>query len=190
VNLKYGSSRTELLNLIRAHPLIQDYSTEIASRDHYIKPLGVPKSALVAVLALGNDARKLDDQVHSFLHGFTTGEGLFQGDPRLTLRRWLAKQRSDTGIGGSRIAEPFFAAATRAWSAFVMNRDLAMMRLPMFFNRETLPLEGFDPKRFGDVPDLSRYSFAALGPEAEERIAKDAKTRVEQARASAAKASE
>jgi hypothetical protein len=165
VNLKYGSSRTELLNLIRAHPLIEEYTATIANRDYYTKPMGVPKSALAAMLALANDAKKLDDQVTSFLNGFITGEGLFGGDPRLTLRRWLARQRADVGHGGTRIAEPFFAAATKAWNAWVMNKQAKEIRLPMFFNRETLQLEGFNPKQFGDVPDLSRYSFAALGPE-------------------------
>lgn len=185
VNLKYGSSRTELLNLIRAHPLIEEYTTMICNRDGYTKPMGVPRSGLAAVLALANQERKLDDQVHAFVEAFVTGEGLFQGDPRLTLRRWLARMRAETGAGGSRIAEPFFAATCKAWTAFVMNSDLPTVRLPMFFNRETLEIKGFDQKAWGDVPDLSRYSFAALGPEAEGKIAADARARVEQARASA-----
>jgi hypothetical protein len=165
VNLKYGATRTELLNLIRAHPMIEEYTTTITNRDGYAKPMGVPRSALASILALANDARKLDDQVAAFLEGFLTGEGLFAGDPRLTLRRWLARQRAETGYGGTRISEPFFAATSKAWSAYVMNRQLKEIRLPSFFNRETLPIEGFKSKQFGDVPDMARYSFAALGPE-------------------------
>jgi hypothetical protein len=165
VNLKYGSSRTELLNLIRAHRMIEEYTAYIANRDYLVKSMGLPKSALAALLVLANDARKLDDQANSFLDGVITGEGLFHGDPRLTLRRWLVRQRADVGHGGTRIAEPFFAAASKAWNAWVMNRSLKDIRLPFFFNRETLPLEGFDVKQFGDVPDLSRTSFAALGSE-------------------------
>lgn len=164
-NLKYGSTRTELLELIRKHPLIEDYATLIANRDHLIKPLGLPRAALAAVLTLANEGRKLDTQVTEFVEGLITGEGLFSGDPRLTLRRWLARQRQETGVGGTRIAEPFFAATVKAWSAFVVDTDLPLIRLPMFFNRATLDIEGFDPKLWGDVPDLSRYSFAALGAE-------------------------
>ena len=165
VNLKYGSSRTELLNLIRAHPLISEYTAQIVHRDAYTKPLGVPRSALAALLALANQERKLDNQVTGFLAGFITGEGLFGGDPRLTLRRWLSRQRADVGAGGSRIAEPFFAATAKAWDAFVMNRPMKEIRLPMFFNRGTIGIKGFDLAQWGDVPDLSRFSFAALGPE-------------------------
>lgn len=165
VNLKYGSSRTELLELIRQHPLIEEYATLIANRDHLIKPLGLPRAALGAVLVLANESRARDTQVHEFVEGLITGEGLFSGDPRLTLRRWLARQRQETGVGGTRIAEPFFAATVKAWSAFVIDHDLPLIRLPMFFNRLTLDIEGFDPKLWGDVPDLSRASFAALGSE-------------------------
>ena len=165
VNLKYGSTRTELLELIRKHPLIEEYATQIANRDHLIKPLGLPRAALAAVLVLGNEGRTLDIQVKEFVDGLVTGEGLFSGDPRLTLRRWLARMRQETGVGGTRIAEPFFAATVKAWSAFVIDTDLPMIRLPTFFNRNTLDIEGFDPKLWGDVPDLSRFSYAALGAE-------------------------
>jgi hypothetical protein len=164
-NLKYGSSRTELLGLIRLHPLVEDYTALIISRDHLTKPLGVPRSALAAVLALANDDHQRDATVVEFVDGFVTGEGLFHGDPRLTLRRWLARQRQETGVGGSRIAEPFFAAVARAWTAYAGQHELPLIRLPMFMNRETVPIEGFDQKRWGDVPDLSRNSFAALGAE-------------------------
>jgi hypothetical protein len=165
VNLKYGSSRTELLNLIRTHPLIGEYTAQIVNRDAYTKPLGVPRSALAALLALANQERKLNDQVTGFLAGFITGEGLFGGDPRLTLRRWLSRQRADVGAGGGRIAEPFFAAAASAWGSFVLNEPMKNIRLPMYFNRGTVAISGFDQAQWGDVPDLSRFSFASLGPE-------------------------
>ena len=100
-----------------------------------------------------------------FLEGFVTGEGLFAGDPRLTLRRWLAKIRAEVGVGGTRVAEPFFAAAVKAWGAFANDNDLTRITLPSFFNRETLPIEGFDRNQWSDVPDLSRFTFAGLGPE-------------------------
>jgi hypothetical protein len=164
-SLKYGTSRTELLNLIRAHPYIEDRTSFIANRDALVKPMGVPKSALAAVLTLVNECRKYDAEVDDFAQGFISGEGLFQGDPRLTLRRWLARERNEAGAGGTRIAEPFFAAATRAWTAFAQDRDLMTLRIPMFFNIETMPLEGFDRTLWSDVPDLSRSTFARLGPE-------------------------
>lgn len=186
VNLKYSASRTELLGLIRFHPLIEAYTTLICNRDAYTKPMGVPRSALASILALANDDRTRDQQVTEFLDGFISGEGLFQGDPRLTLRRWLARMRQETGVGGVRIAEPFFAATTKAWSAFVDDHDLTTLRLPMLFNRATLDIAGFDPKQWGEVPDLSRYSFAALGSDPDARIGADAKARVDAAHASAA----
>jgi hypothetical protein len=162
-SLKYGTSRAELLALIRDHPYISEVVDMVIRRDALTKPMGVPRSALIATLVLANEGRKYDDQVRSFLEGFVTGEGLFGGDPRLTLRRWLTRMRQETGNLGARVAEPFFAATVRAWSAFLMNRDLTTIRLPMFFNRETLPLEGFDLALWGDVPDLSASSFSALG---------------------------
>jgi hypothetical protein len=165
VNLKFSATRSELLDLIRRHPVIETYASMIASRDHLIKGMGVPKTSLAAVLAVANDAGNRDQDVKEFIDGFITGEGLFKGDPRLTLRRWLAKMRSEVGVGGGRVAEPFFAATVKAWSAFANDNDLTNIRLPQFFNRETLPIEGFDRKRWGDVPDLGRFSFAALGAE-------------------------
>jgi hypothetical protein len=165
VNLKYSASRTELLNLIRQHTVIEEYAHVVANRDYFIKQLGVPRAAFAAVLSLANEDRSRNEDIHDFIEGFITGEGLFQGDPRLTLRRWVTRQRQETGVGGSRIAEPFVAAAAKAWSAFANDTDLPNIRLPMFFNRETVEIFGFDPKRWGDVPDLSARSFAALGRE-------------------------
>lgn len=165
VNLKFAPTRSELLDLIHRHPLVEEYATLMANRDNLIKPLGLPKSAFAAVLALANDAHDHDQDVTEFIDGTITGEGLFRGDPRLALRRWLAKERASVGVGGARIGEPFFAAAARAWTAFEGDRDVTQLKIPMFFNIETLPIAGFDRARWGDVPDLSRYSFAALGPE-------------------------
>lgn len=165
VNLKFSATRTELLELIRRHKQIETYAGMIASRDYLIKTMGVPRNSLAAVMALANNDGAREGDVKEFLEGFITGEGLFTGDPRLTLRRWLAKTRTDVGAGGSRVAEPFFAATVKAWGAFANNNDLSMIRLPVFFNRETLPIEGFELTAWGDVPDMSRFSFAALGPE-------------------------
>jgi hypothetical protein len=165
MNLKFSPTRSELLELIRRHPAIETYATLIANRDYLIKGMGVPRNSLAAVLAIANDASNRDQDIKEFVEGFITGEGLFHGDPRLTLRRWLAKTRTEVGVGGSRVAEPFFAATVKAWSAFANDNDLANIRLPMLFNRETLPIEGFDRKRWGDVPDLARFSFASLGAE-------------------------
>ncbi|HLY79784.1 MAG TPA: hypothetical protein VKQ70_10445 [Caulobacteraceae bacterium] len=165
MNLKHSATRMELLDLIRRHPLIDEYATLIANKDYLIKPLGVPRSSFAAILALGNNARDRDATVTEFIDGFITGEGLFSGDPRLTLRRWLARQRQETGFSGGRIAEPFFAALARAWSAFASDHDLPLIRLPMMFNRHTIHIEGFDLEHWGDVPDMSARSFAALGAE-------------------------
>ena len=164
MNLKFSATRSELLELIRRHKQIEDYASQIANQS-LINTMGVPRTAFAAVMALANDTEERDEDVKEFIDGFVTGEGLFQGDPRLTLRRWLAKMRGDVGIGPARVAEPFFAATVKAWGAFANNNDLGNIRLPNFFNRETLPIEGFDRKRWGDVPDMSRFSFAALGPE-------------------------
>lgn len=185
VNLKFSATRSELLELVRRHKMIETYAGSIASRDYLIKSLGVPRNSLAAVMALANENGEREQDVKEFLDGFITGEGLFQGDPRLTLRRWLQKMRNEAGVGGSRVAEPFFAAAVKAWGAFANNNDLGQIRLPMFFNRETLPIEGFDRRFWGDVPDMSKFSFAALGPEVEAQIAAAAKERVQRARASA-----
>lgn len=184
-NLKYSPSRSDLLHLIRLHPYIETCVANVANRDGFTKPMGVPKTALSALLVLANDERKHDDKIDAFLHGFVTGENLAQGDARLTLRRWLARMRQEAGVGGTRIAEPFFAAATKAWSAFVADHELTQIRLPVLFNSATLSIDGFERSRWFEVPDLSRYSFAALGPEFERQLANDAKTRVQQYRASA-----
>ena len=165
MSLRFSPTRSELLELTRRHASIETYAGAIANRDHLIKGMGVPKTSFAAVLAIANEAGDRDQEVKEFIDGFVTGEGLFSGDPRLTLRRWLAKMRADIGVGGARVAEPFFAAAVKAWSAFANDNDLAQIRLPTLFNRETLPIEGFDRKRWGDVPDMARFSFAALGPE-------------------------
>jgi hypothetical protein len=165
MNLKFSATRSELLELIRRHKMIETYASTVANRDYLIKNMGVPRNSLAAVMALANDTGEREQDVKEFLDGFVTGEGLFHGDPRLTLRRWLAKIRQEVGVGGSRVAEPFFAATVKAWGAFANNNDLGMIRLPTFFNRETLPIEGFTRKTWGDVPDMSRFSFAALGPE-------------------------
>ena len=158
-NLKYAPSRSELLTLIREHPLLEQSAARVGNSQF---ARSVPKSALAALLTLATRDGLFEAKAAEFLRGFLDGEGLFRGDARLTLRRWLERERREAGLGGVRISEPFFAAATKAWNSFAKDEKIIEIRLPSFFNIETLPIAGFKRDLWGNVPDLRSTSFARL----------------------------
>jgi hypothetical protein len=162
VSLRYGPSRAEMLLLVHEHAYLENRVSRVCN-DAFSRLIGVPRSALAAVVALANESRELDDEVEEFLAGFLSGEFLAGGDPRLTLRRWLEQMRHEVASSWS-LASPFFAAATKAWNAHLAGESLGKIRLPMFFSGESLPISGFQRRLWASVPDLTRAPPGGVMP--------------------------
>lgn len=142
----YIATKTQLEEFIRKHP----YCVEVA-RAVKVKKTLCPKAPLGTVLFLGNDKRQLDKEAAEFLEGVLYGENLWKGDARHTLREWLAAQRIKTTFRAT--SETYFAAIARAWNAFAAGRELSMIKMIDKPTRISLPIIGFDPLLYGDVPD-------------------------------------
>jgi hypothetical protein len=152
-SVRYPATKATLEAFIRAHPYMQDVARYIGNR-----PMKLPRSPLGAVLFLGNERRSLDGEVADFVDGLITGEGLFKGDARLTLREWFAAQRMKER--GRLTSETMFAAFARAWNAFASGKELAVLKGLDSPTRRTLPVFGFDIANFPEVPDLAERSLA------------------------------
>ena len=143
-------TKAVLEQFIHCHPYLFDVVNLIAPRARKF-----PKSALGSVLFLGNDNGNLSEEVTTFVDGILYGEGMWRGDPRLTLREWVAAQRSrDRGHYGILSSETAFAATARAWNAYAAGKELTSLRMLDKPSRSNLPIFGFDPSRYPDVADL------------------------------------
>lgn len=151
VGLRYTNSiltRADYEQFIQSHPYIATVG-EIVS-DKGTVPFS--KGALGAVLFLGNENRAHDKEVSSFLQGFLSGEGLWKGDPRLTIREWLIARRRGPGTA---LTEELFGAFVRVWNPYATGKTLKIIRLEPKPTRKTLPIVGFSPHLYQDLPDLS-----------------------------------
>lgn len=148
---------TPVLNdFINNHPRIKDVASEVAQE---MRGTRLPKVPLAAVVFLGNESRAYDKEAREFIEGVASGAGLWEGDPRLTLREWVNKNRSSqNAAGGSLRTEMVFAATARAWTAFAAGDALPSIRLLAKPSRATTGIRGFDQALFQDVPDLALTS--------------------------------
>lgn len=153
-----GPGRVALTGFAENHPYIAEVASMLQSRRKGLgsgrQGLRFPSSSLGSVLALGNSQRIYDEEVRFFIDGVTTGIGLQNGDPRLALREWESTERI-RGRGNLHL-EPSFAAAARAWNAWVADRDLKVLRGLNNPNRYNLPIEGFVQSDFPDVVSKPR----------------------------------
>lgn len=147
VVLKHTPSRQTLLSFIDAHPSIRE-SADLIGVNNY----RFPRGPVTGVIALANARHEYDSEAQEFVTGLQTGAGLFKGDPRLALREWIMQNRL-TGKMAS--GDRTFVAAVRAWNAFVVGRELSVIKMVEGQTRATLPITGFHGEDWADVPDLA-----------------------------------
>ena len=146
----YSPTTATLEEYIKKHPYMLDIASMVGA-----KARRWPKAPLAAVLFLGNESRNLDEEVKNFFEGVIYGEGLWKGDARLTLRDWLAAQRThDRGRRGVVRTETVFAAVGRAWNAFAAGKELTVLKALDKPTRNSLPIFGFDRTLYQEVPDV------------------------------------
>ena len=150
VSFSYTPSKATLLAIIRSHPNIE----KSVGMVEYAKRAGmITRSPLAALLALATTGDKLKKEAQEFVDGVVYGEGLWKGDPRLTLRNWVAASRQDRSATKQGVSEPTFGALIRAWNAFAQGRELQAIKAPPNINRDTMEIFGFYQIDWPDVPD-------------------------------------
>ena len=151
VTYNYSPTPSTTEEFIRAYPYLGELAKKLGNHSHN----RFPKSALTAVLFLANDNRQLDSELKTFIEGLMYGQGLWKGDARLTLREWMNNQQiTKTGRRVGVRTNLVFSAIARAWNAFASGKELSMIKMIDFQTRATLPIFGFTPELYPDVPDL------------------------------------
>lgn len=145
-NYAYTLTKAAQHAFIKLHP----YAFDVAKAVQVPAKL-LPPGPLDAVIFLANEDHKLDGEVAGFLTGISAGEGLWKGDPRLTLRNWVASRR--TTFSGSRTLPPeaVFGAVARCWNAYASGKELEAVKLPPHVSRATMPIVGYDADLYPDV---------------------------------------
>jgi hypothetical protein len=152
VGFHYTPSKATLLSFVIQHPHLERAVATV----EFAKRAGmVTRSPMAALLALATAGDKLIKEAQEFTDGVVYGEGLWKGDARLTLRNWIASNRSDKTFTKQHVSEPTFGALIRAWNAFAQGRELSLIKLPPNINRDTAPVFGFYQIDWADVPDLA-----------------------------------
>lgn len=151
VNLTYTASKSALLKFIEGHPkFVLDASPWV---EKYKQNL-FPRSPITAVLALATESAQLNEEAKKFADGVLYGEGLYKGDARFTLRRWMEQLRARHEYSGSSVSVPTFGATARAWTAYAKGETLEYIRFPPSPSRENTKVFGFNEKDWPEVPDL------------------------------------
>ena len=160
VSTRNPTARSNVLALVKAHPRLEETVAKYAvgGGQALVNSLALPRSPFAAVLALAGESGKLDVEIAGFAEGVIYGEGLFKGDARLTLRRWLERHRRSVGLGQPLLTEPFFAACGRAWSAYARGEALTSIVMPEKVDASHVPIFGFERKLWADVPDLTGFN--------------------------------
>lgn len=141
-------TRGTLEGFARKHPYAQEVAAmlENSSAGRHI-----PKGVIGGVLFLANEQHGLDAEVSGFLKGVLRGEGLFRGDPRMTIREWIAASRASRA---TMRREVVFAGVTRAWNAYATGKEITTLRGLDDATIRGLPIYGFQRSNYPDVPDL------------------------------------
>jgi hypothetical protein len=145
-------SRIELTDFVTANPYIIEVAAKL--KHHKVK---FWNAAIGAVIFLGNMDGKYSTNVSHFLEGLSTGTNLNKNDARYALREWEINQRTHKGKIVRQ--EAAFAAAARAWNAWVTNRDLVAIKSINNSDRKNLPIIGFRRELFPNVHDHSGVEF-------------------------------
>lgn len=120
-------SKARAMDLLDRHPRVRD-SIPVGARVGGMG-IGYPKS-VAAALHYGLSAHDVD-ATHDLFAGLVFGEGLYRGDPALTLRNTVARERARQGSTGRGLEQTWTIAVTlRAWHAQIRNEELRVIRLP------------------------------------------------------------
>lgn len=148
VSYSYTVTRATLEEVVAKSP----YMAEVAAKVMNIRTF--PKAPLATVLYLGTHAGKYHDEMSDFLDGLATGQGLFAGDARYTLREWYISNKNNKvkSLG----TETLLFGAARAWNAFSEGASYQKMGFArgVSFTRKFVPIRGHDRKLFDFIPDL------------------------------------
>ena len=151
VGLTYSPNRTILHEFVENHAYFEEIAGHVTNKS---SGKTYPKVPLTGVLFLANISRQYDAEVETFIEGLTTGQGLYRGDPRLTLREWIIYHKTKS-LGRTDLkTEALFGAAARAWNAHATGKTLTLLKGLHNPTRVNLPIIGYDPNPFSEVPDL------------------------------------
>lgn len=186
VNLTYTTSKQTLLKFVEGHPkFVLDASPWV---EKYKQAL-FPRGPVIAVLALATESAQLNEEARKFAEGIFYGEGLYKGDARFTLRRWMEALRARHEYTGTSVTVPTFGAVARAWTAYSQGQALESLRFPPSPTKDNTKVFGFNEKDWPDVPDLrARAEEARLAnlrkingqsPAERERLKAEAATRAQ-----------
>lgn len=152
-NLRYNPSKQVIIAIAERHENKLKRAVTLVKTRHS-KNI-VPTSPLAAVLALATPLG-LHKEAEAFADGCIYGEGLWGGDARLTLRRWLDNERASIRRGTSHITvDRYFAAIARCWKAYAEGRELKHVSIPAVINRDTISITGFDARDWPDISDIT-----------------------------------
>ena len=152
VALGYSPTKAALLELIKRHKEALTFGVKMVDK---VRQHVFSRTQVAAVLVLATNNERLLMEAQLFFDGIAYGEGLYQGDARLTFRNWaMGLQRY------SRVALPTFGAATRAWNAYAAGKELAAIRFPPSPTRHNMEVFGFDRRDWADVPNLVEETTA------------------------------
>ena len=147
-------TRADTEDFVRKHPYIKETSI-LLGQHHHTKLLGLSRGAVSAIFFLGNDSQTFTTEVASFMEGIVSGAGLWKGDPRLTFRNWLLGRRASIG----RVTmEEHICVTIKVWNAFAQGKELSSIRMVDKPTRELLPIVGYAPDNYHEIPDLSRLA--------------------------------
>ena len=145
VALTYSPSKAAVLELIKRHKEALTFGVKMVDK---VRQHVFSRTQVAAVLVLATNNERLLTEAQLFFDGIAYGEGLYQGDARLTFRNWAMElQMYSRGA-------PTFGAATRAWNAYAVGKELAAIRFPPSPTRHNMEVFGFDRQDWADVPNL------------------------------------
>jgi hypothetical protein len=167
VNITYTPSKPTLMKFIEQHTkFVLDAAAWIEKHPHIL----FPRAPVTAIIGLATESAQLTDEAHKFLEGIYYGEGLYKGDARYTLRRFMENLRSRHEYVGGSVSVPTFGAVARAWTAYSQGQPLEVIRFAPVPSQANTKVFGFTDKDWSDVPDLQdraeevRQANLAKGP--------------------------
>lgn len=122
-SLSQTPSASEIFEFVEAQP-------EVSEKHILGAPAAkvVPKSVLGAVLYLGTREDGYTRKASSFAEGLTHGEGLTEGDPRLTVRNLLINTRQRTPGGNMPLPTWTLPVLAQAWNAYARGERINLIR--------------------------------------------------------------
>lgn len=151
VGVTYTPSKPTLVKFIDNHPkFVLDAVPWVEGHKQNL----FPRAPVAAVLALATESAQLNDEAKKFADGIFYGEGLYKGDARFTLRRFMESLRARHTYSGSSVTVPVFAATARAWTAYSQGQSLEALKFAPNPSKENTKIFGYAQADWPDVPDL------------------------------------